>query len=345
MKCEIRELPSEVWNLTTTGAASSQTGSGCKMCCLYVRMLGGSGCEGIHFGKSNLEAMLGCQVLQYVRLVSTPSASYKVKIRECDIDQAVNVGKMSECFVAKWYHKQVDGCHSITDSPGYGPLPSRKSRPYLNISCWNCRGLSSSVPYIEDLMESGSKILVRSEHWLWPYEIHKLNEINPDYEAVGKSDSKLTEERDGSRGCGGIGLLWHKSVAATPISGITSDKICGIRCMMDDEENSLMSVIGVYLPCLDLGVDCYLRHMQELERIVSESRLLGPVTVLGDFNAHLGGWECMRVEHAMQGVLLQEMLERCELSAVSKRVLASEPGYTYCNGDVKITVDCILMNV
>ena len=26
----------------------------------------------------------------------------------------------------------------------------------------------------------------------------------------------------------------------------------------------------------------------ELERVVSESRLLGPVAVLGDFNAHLG---------------------------------------------------------
>ena len=67
---------------------------------------------------------------------------------------------------------------------------------------------------------------------------------------------------------------------------------------MNDGENLLMSVIGVYLPCLDLGVDCYQEHMKELERVVSESRLLGPVTVLGDFNAHLGGWECE------QGVLL-----------------------------------------
>ena len=107
-------------------------------------------------------------------------------------------------------------------------------------------------------------------------------------------------------------------------------------------ENSLLSVIAVYLPCLDLGVDCYREHMKELEKVVSESRLLGPVTVLGDFNAHLGGWEC---EQNMQGVLLQEMLERCELSAVSKGVLASGPGYTYCNEDVKTTVDYLLMDV
>ena len=97
--------------------------------------------------------------------------------------------------------------------------------------------------------------------------MHKLNEINPEYEMVGKSDSRLTEERDGGRGCGGIGLLWHKSVAATPISGITLDWICGIRCTVDDGENLLMSVIGVYLPCLDLlGVDRYREHMKKLER-------------------------------------------------------------------------------
>lgn len=52
---------------------------------------------------------------------------------------------------------------------------------------------------------------------------------------------------------------------------------------MDDGDSSLMSVIGVYLPCLDLGVDCYREHLLELERVVSEARLLGPVTVLGDF--------------------------------------------------------------
>ena len=56
-------------------------------------------------------------------------------------------------------------------------------------------------------------------------------------------------------------------------------------------------------------------HLKELGKVVSESQLLGPVTVLGDFNAHLGGWEC---QQNIQGVLLQEMMERCELSAVSE---------------------------
>ena len=67
---------------------------------------------------------------------------------------------------------------------------------------WNCRGLSSSLPYLNTLIDpdEGSKIVVLSEHWLWPYDMHKLNDINDEYDAVGKSDCRLTEDRDGGRG-------------------------------------------------------------------------------------------------------------------------------------------------
>ena len=75
-----------------------------------------------------------------------------------------------------------------------------------------------------------------------------------------------------------------------------------------------MSVIGVYLPCLDQGVDCFREHLQELERLISESRLLGPVILLGDFNAHIGGLECQH----LQKVLLHGEMDRCELSAISQ---------------------------
>ena len=239
--------------------------------------------------------------------------------------------------------KKAPSHHSVRDkSTTINSTTRIDARVKLKMSCWNCRGLSSRLPYINSLFEDGTRILVLSEHWLWPYELHKLNEINQMYEAVGKSDSRLTEEKDGGRGCGGIGLLWHKNIAATPISGISSDWICGVRFTVDDGDNSLMSVIGVYLPCLDQGVDCYREHLQELERLISESRLLGPVTLLGDFNAHLGGLES---QQNVQGLLLQEIMERCELSAIYQGVLASGPKHTFCSGNVRTTVDYILMDV
>ena len=34
-----------------------------------------------------------------------------------------------------------------------------------------------------------------SEHWLWPYELGKLEQISGDYEATGKADGRLTEKQ------------------------------------------------------------------------------------------------------------------------------------------------------
>ena len=113
---------------------------------------------------------------------------------------------------------------------------------------------------------------------------------------------------------------------------------------MDDRDRSMMSVIGVYLPCLEQGVDSYREHLVELERIVCELRLLGSVPILGDFNAHLGGENCPGDQN-LQGVLLQAVLERCELSTVSQGALASGPVYTYSSGEVRTTMDYILLDV
>ena len=160
-------------------------------------------------------------------------------------------------------------------------------------------------------MKGGSRMLVLSEHWLLPFELDKFNQVNEEYEAVGKADSRLTAEAAGGRGLGGVGILWHNSIGATPIGGISSDHICGIRFLVNDGDRSVMSVIWVYLPCLDQGLDCYREHLVELEKVVSESAHLGPVAVMGDFNAHLrrlcGG---RGVEDPnVQGILLQETME------------------------------------
>jgi len=197
-----------------------------KFCSLYVRVCG------VPVGRCRLESLLGCGIPQYVRLVSGPTPSYKVKIKETDVDAAVMNGTREGCFVARWRDggsgslvpaQTMTRCASVS---GAGSPKSFKA------TCWNCRGLSTSMPYLNTLMDDGSKILVLSEHWLWPYDLYRLNDINEGYNAISKADNRLNEERDGGRGCGGIGLLWHKSIEATPISGISSDRICGIRMTM-----------------------------------------------------------------------------------------------------------------
>ena len=69
----------------------------------------------------------------------------------------------------------------------------------LQISCCNCRGLSNSGPYLEQLINDGSKVMVISEHWLWPYELHRLGEVHADFDGVGVADRRLHEDRDAGR--------------------------------------------------------------------------------------------------------------------------------------------------
>ena len=45
---------------------------------------------------------------------------------------------------------------------------------------------------------------------------------------------------------GRIGLLWHNSIGATPVSVISSDRICAVRFSVDDGGSLLVSVRCVY---------------------------------------------------------------------------------------------------
>ena len=108
-----------------------------------------------------------------------------------------------------------------------------------------------------------------------------------------------------------------------------------------------LSVISVYLPCADLGADYYLECIVELERITEESKQLVPTIIMGDFNAHLGilGGPRGRGDPNSQGVLLHELLQRCDLFAASLSNHAEGPDYTFWRGDTRTTVDYVLMDI
>ena len=87
---------------------------------------------------------------------------------------------------------------------------------------------------------------------------------------------------------GGGNTLGGKSLDVTQIYDIQSNRICGIRVRKALDDDTWISILGVYFPCLDLGIDLFHDCLVELERVISESECLGPVFVVGDFNAHLG---------------------------------------------------------
>ena len=82
--------------------------------------------------------------------------------------------------------------------------------------------------------------------------------------------------------------MWKKDLDAVPIASISSDRICGLRIKLHHHARSEITVLGVYLPCSDMGMECYIEHLVELENLISESEHLGPIVIIGNFNAHLG---------------------------------------------------------
>ena len=111
-----------------------------KFCSLYVRVSG-------DVGKSKLESLLGCEVLQYVRLISNPTPSYKVKIKEGNLDSALANGRSEGCFVARWCDKNCNPRASVAVQQGSPPVSDTRSLSNFMLTCWNCRGLSTSLPY------------------------------------------------------------------------------------------------------------------------------------------------------------------------------------------------------
>ena len=83
-----------------------------------------------------------------------------------------------------------------------------------------------------------------------------------------------------------MGILWHKSIGVIPVEGIESDRLCAVQFSVG--VGSLITVVGVYLPCIDQGLGCYTSHLIGLENVVNESLFLGSVIVLGDLNTRLG---------------------------------------------------------
>ena len=119
----------------------------------------------------------------------------------------------------------------------------------ISLVAWNCHGLSNAVPYLQILANSFDIILV-SEHWLWPYELHTLDTILPGYKGFGCSDKRLTESSSLNRGCGGIALLWKDTLPVTPVAGIHSGRIAAVQLPISS--NMSLYIVGVY-PGADPG--------------------------------------------------------------------------------------------
>ena len=211
----------------------------------------------------------------------------------------------------------------------------------LRVCAWNCRGFSQALPYIQHLAQEHD-VIVLSEHWLWPYELHKLDDIHPDFVGLGISDHRLNAECNFSRGCGGVAVLWRKNLPMSPVH-LDSDRIIVIQLPLQ-QLNETLTIIGVYLPSSDHPLELFREYLSDLEGMISSFQRNGPVVITGDFNAHLGKDSGPRVcgDKNAQGILLQELINRASLYPISVSSLATGPLHTYSHAGNFTTVNYYL---
>ena len=71
-------------------------------CLLYVHVPSVPTAVGVQYGTFQLEQLLGCRVLQYLRVQELPNLAFRVKIMEKDLQKAMDFGRKQGCLVDLW---------------------------------------------------------------------------------------------------------------------------------------------------------------------------------------------------------------------------------------------------
>ena len=168
-------------------------------------------------------------------------------------------------------------------------------------------------------MENDTDVIALCEHWLWPFDLPKLEQLHPGYTGFGKSDKRLSDEATLSRGCGGVGLIWKKSIAAIPVN-TDSDRICGMQLELKE---CTLTVLCVYLPSSDHTFEEFTTYVNELDCTYQTQ---GPVVIAGDINAHLPN---ICSTQNPQGNLIHDLIDRNHLYPVLSSNTSRKLNYTY----------------
>lgn len=139
-----------------------------------------------------------------------------------------------------------------------------------------------------------------------------------------------------SRRCGGIGLLWKKSLNFT-LTQVVSDRFCAIQIHLNNSESLI--VIAIYLPCSNYSSDEYLSYFQDLQSAVSAYKSYGPVIITGDFNVNLADVN----HHCDRKQLVMDFIDSHSLYIVSQSSVCGGPNYTFFSTSCSM-LDYIIAN-
>lgn len=271
-------------------------------------------------GKSGLEALTRCPISMYAKVGAT---AYKIKILTRHLKSVLDNSRPGRYTVDTWKSRLAIPTPTTVIQHPTASTSSLAENHLVELSWF--------VPYLNSLISEGSDIIVISEHWLWPFELHRLNEIHPDFQGHGQSDSRLSSRAE-RRGLGGIAMIWRRNLDVSVVHATTSDRICSIR-LAEKGSGSTLTVIGVYLPCQDLGIDLYHSCLTNLEQLI---RQLGPTVVTCTFGQPRRSQREWKSKPT--GFLFHQLVTRSDLYIATLADNASGPSYTYTSGETKTTI-------
>ena len=99
----------------------------------------------------------------------------KVKIAKHHLHLTLTAPDNQQVTVRVWKTELRGTGRVINDNSSCScPDPKQQSHQ-LRISTRNCRSLNRGEPYVHQLTDNGSDVIVVTEHWLWPFESHRLS--------------------------------------------------------------------------------------------------------------------------------------------------------------------------
>ena len=219
MKKELNSLKEEVRSLKKDLSALHRTKNSSRAvsaCHIYVRPFLPITSE------ADLSSIIKCPTLSATKV----GFSWKVKIpRDC-LYTALSSASPHSHYVRIWKNnaKKQASLHMPQNYYTQSELSDS-----LNIVAWNCRGIRTSIPYIQHLIASGYDVIILEEHWLWPFELSLLKTIHQDFTYTAVSDSRLNPSSDLTRGCGGVAILWRSSLRASHLFLSDCDRSVAFR--------------------------------------------------------------------------------------------------------------------
>ena len=287
--------------------------------------------------EQDLPNILGCPVLSASRV----GHSWKVKIPRDHLYNALSSASPVSHSVHIWKNRNDNNSvHQLLVSP---PSSVPQACGTLKVVSWNCRGLHNSVPYLHHLIAQDVDIIILEEHWLWPFELSHLSSIDSDFSVTAVFDQRLNATSDLRRGCGGVAILWRKSLHASPLSFTDCDRMCGLSVNLPNSYRSL-NIIGVYMPSAEQPQEVYSSYLSSVEHAISQLNTQGPLLIMGDLNAHLGDRTEANTTNP-RGVLWNNMLDAHSLVNVSLGPLATGTPYTYSSGGCFTLLDFTVSNI